>query len=231
MKSHKENIEEYLRLGGSSKTAKQLTIETLQNKSRLSYLISQLKPSEHTQESKPAAALEPITPEPEESKPIIVSERKGVFTDLICQYPVQLHSVYKKRFESWLEACSLKLKLNDIDPNNISEALDLQIKIIDSFDDFDKCQNALDRFNENNTIITVESGKDFSKLSPAEIILKRNNIRTNITKRKKTIQKKKDSLPTADSLDYIYKLNILNQKIEELQDLENQESELNKLIK
>lgn len=214
MKSHRENLEEYLRLGGSSKTAKQLSLESLQNKSRISYLLSQMKPED---------------PEPDE--PPKVAERKGVFTDLICQYPIGLHTAFKKRYECWLEACSLKLRLNEVNSNDQEAALYLQIKILDCFDEFDKCQNALEHYKINKRIMLVESGKDFSELSPAELILKRNNIRTNITKRKKTINKKKGLLPPAGSPDFLLKSNALSQKLEELQELENIESELNKLIK
>lgn len=229
MKPHRENLDEYLRLGGNPKIAKQLTIESLQNRSRLSYLLSQLKPVDIIEEN--AAYPEPVLITPAPPEPVQPPERKRVFTDMIFQYPAELHTAYKKRYEYWLEACSLKLKLNEIPEEDHSAAFDIQEKILKCFDNFDKCQNALDHYNKNKRIMSIDSTQDFTKLSSAELILKRNNLRTNICKRKKTIEKKRENLPDPESPDYNLKLSSLNQKLEELQDLENQESELNKLIK
>jgi hypothetical protein len=226
MKCHKENITDYINLGGDPKIAKQLSIESLPNKSRLSYLLTKLKPKKDLPE---VFKSEP-EPEPEPEIVSMEADRKTIFKDLLCQYPEELHSSYKKRYEAWLEACSLKIQLNNIDDKNVDGAIVLQKKILQCFDLMDKYQKALDHFNQNQRILIVETEKDFSNFSQSEIVLKRNNIRTNISKRKQTIKKQKENLPPENSPDFIHKLNKINQKIEELQELENQENKLNDLI-
>ena len=224
MKTHQENIQDYLSNGGDPKVAKTLTLSNLQNRGRLSYLLGKLK-------IKPAEKYDPgKVPDPEESaEPVKV--RKSVFSDFISQYPTELHATYKKRYEVWLEACSLKVSLNEVPDKEVESALIIQDKIMHCFNDFDKCQEALDYFNEHKRVLATKSNKDFSKLTPREVLQLRNLIRSNISKRKNTLKKKLSEMPDPSDDRFKMKQNALNRKKEELQELELQESELNKLLK
>lgn len=230
MLSHQENIKLYLSLGGDTRKIKALTAATLQNRARLAYLISQLqtKPDNLGQTVSKERKYEP-NPEPvDEPAPV---RKKGVFSDFISQYPVALHETYKKRYEHWLEACSLKVSLNEIPEDDSEAALIIQDKIMKCFSRFDACQEALDYFNEKKRVLPVKSSQDFSQLTPLELLKIRNNLRSQITKRKATIKKKQTELPDPEDDNFKVKQNALNRKIEELRELELQEKQLNDLLK
>lgn len=223
MKTHQQNIQDYLSNGGDPKVIQSLKISNMQNRGRLIYLLGKLN-------IKPAGLNTPVLREPEESaEPVKV--RKSAFSDFISQYPTELHATYKKRYEVWLEACSLKVSLNEVSDDDIDAALVIQDKIMQSFSDFDKCQEALDYFNEHKRVLATKSEKDYTELSPVEMLQQRNLLRSCISKRKATLKKKIDELP--DPIDDRFKMkqNAVNRKKEELQELELQEADLNKLLK
>ena len=228
MKTHAENIAEYLKLGGDSKKTRSLTSATLQNRARISYLLAQLPKTESTDQTH-KSAIEKPNPEPQ---PVAIPERKkGVFSDFISQYPVELHATYKKRYEHWLEACSLKVKLNDIPEDDEEAALEIQEAIMKCFANFDDCQEALQYFNEKKRVLPTKSGKDFTAMDGRELLQARNLLRSSISKRKATIKKKQTELPDPKHPSFKTKQNALNRKLEELRDLELQEKELGRLLK
>ncbi len=229
MNIHQENIKLYLSLGGDSRKAKQITASTLQNRAKLAHLLGQLqtKPDNLGQSVSKERKYEP-NPEPvDEPAPV---RKKGVFSDFISQYPVELHETYKKRYEHWLEACSLKVSLNEIPEEDSEAALIIQDKIMKCFSRFDACQEALDYFNEKKRVLPVKSSQDFSQLTPVELLKIRNNLRSQITKRKATIKKKQTELPNAGPDNFKLKHNALNRKIEELRELELQLKEVESLL-
>jgi len=227
MNTHQQNLKTYLSLGGDPKKAKQLTAANLQNRAKVAYLISQLQPQIEAKPTAPTihdSAIELTPAAPPERK-------KGVFSDFISQYPVALHETYKKRYEHWLEACSLKVSLNEIPDQDSEAALIIQDKIMKCFSRFDVCQEALDYFNEKKRVLPVKSSQDFSQLSPVELLKLRNNLRSQITKRKATIHKKHSELPDPEADNFKVKQNALNRKIEELRELELQLKEVESLLK
>lgn len=235
MNTHQENIKQYLSLGGDPKKIKQLTAANLQNRARLAYLLSQL-------ESAPASAtatINAVTPAVEiATSPVVVTapvpppeRKKGVFSDFISQYPTELHETYKKRYEHWLEACSLKVSLNEVPENDVEVSLVIQDKIMKCFKNFDACQEALDYYNEKKRVLPVKSSEDFSKLSPVELLKLRNNLRSQITKRKATVKKKQSEIPDPASDQFKMKQNGLNRKVEELREIELQLREVERLVK
>lgn len=230
MNTHQENIKLYLSLGGDSRKAKQITAYTLQNRAKLAHLLGQLqtKPDNLGQTVSKERKYE-SNPEPvDEPAPV---RKKGVFSDFISQYPVALHETYKKRYEHWLEACSLKVSLNEIPEDDSEAALIIQDKIMKCFTKFDACQEALDYFNEKKRVLPVKSSQDFSQLTPVELLKIRNNLRSQITKRKATIKKKQTELPDPEDDNFKVKQNALNRKIEELRELELQLKEVESLLK
>ncbi len=57
-------------------------------------------------------------------------------------------------------------------------------------ENFDKQKEILDHYNFHKRIMPTESKEDFSKLSPVELVNKRNSIRSLITRRKQTLEKR-----------------------------------------
>lgn len=231
MNTHQENIQQYLALGGDARKVKQLTVSNLQNRARLAYLLGQLRTKEDisVQNDVIKGQLKTMAEPPAPTPPPV--RKKGVFSDFISQYPTELHETYKKRYDSWLEACSLKVKLNEVPDADSDAALIIQEQIMKSFDEFDRCQEALDYFNKNKRVLATKSDRDFSQLSPVELLTLRNNLRTNISKRKGTIKKKQAALPDPGSDDFKMKQNALSRKIEELRNLELQLKEVERLMK
>ena len=113
-------------------------------------------------------------------------------------YPLELHPIYKKRIESFYEACTLKTQLNNLPEESEKEALELQFK----------------------RIMPFETKEDFSGLSPQELVNKRQKLYSRISKRKSTLlalDNRYKSCPEGASK--VSLLNKINQKKEEMQQL------------
>lgn len=221
--AHKELIEIYLSSGGDAKKIQLYKSFSNANHAKLKYFVKQLKVD--LPESKP------IKPEVKSAK-IIPEEknRKGIWNDLISQYPVELHKDYQNRYKYWLEACSLKVELNAVHRKDEKTAYELQEKIMFCFEKMDKAQKALQHYQDHKRIIKTETKADFSQLSPMELLLKRNSMRSNISKRNSTIDKMEESLPDASSPDFKRKLHSLNRKKEQLQEILNELEILEEMV-
>lgn len=224
--AHKILIEQYLSLGGSAQKVKAISSFSLGNHAKLKYFIKQLnaKPVEVT--NTPVVKLST----PPAGNSALPEKRKSIFSDLISHYPVDLHHAYKMRYEHWLEACSLKVMLNDVDVKDEETALEIQWKIFDNLEAMDKYQKALEYYGKNKRILETETKANFDDLSPIELIKKRQNIRSNISKRMKTFKKMESELPKKGADDYNLKLHLLNRKKEEIQQLKNMVTKLDEMI-
>ena len=218
--THKILIDQYLSLGGSKEKINSILSFSLGNHARLKYCIKQLNavPAK-IDTTKPASP----TTEPD-------SKRKSIFSDLISYYPVELHQAYKMRYDHWLEACSLKVLLNEVDIKNEEKALEIQWKMFDNLESMDKYQKALEYYNEHKRIIETETKETFDDLSPMELIKKRQNLRSNISKRINTLKKMEESLPEKGAEDYNLRLHLINRKTEEIQQLKNRVVKLDEII-
>ena len=229
MENHAKNIELYLSLGGDPKIASKHKSANLQNRAKISYLLSKIPKSEiKAAEEKPVIVKQSEivnTAEPEK-----VESNKPKFLGLITQYPVELHQAYNDAFAYWLQICSLKIQLNAVAPEERSAAYQIQKEMMLKFQKFDKCKDALDHYQENKRIFPTVAKNDFSGLSPAELITKRINIRSSITKRRQTIDKMEQNLPEESSPDYFKKLDSLNRKRESLQQSILDEEHLTELL-
>jgi len=225
---HKNLIDLYLASGGDAKKIQLYQSFSAANFVKLKYFVKQLKVElpENTKLSTPPTKLS--TPHPEPSAP--VKERKGIWNDLISQYPVELHQEYQNRYKYWLEACSLKVELNAVHYKDEKTAYEIQEKIMFCFEKMDKAQKALNHYQKNKRILKTETKVDFSGLSPMELLNKRNVTRSNITKRKATIKKMEDALPKSDHPDFKRKLHSVNLKIEQLQMMINELEVLEKMV-
>lgn len=222
---HKQNLEIYLNNGGSEKLAKSLKFPTLENRAKILYLIKDFPKNSNFIVSHNDIKKEMLQP-----KEKMLQPEKPKFLGLIAQYPVELHKTYQNAYRLWIESCGLKIQLNTIDDEDEESALEIQIKIFETMENFDKQKEILDHYNFHKRIMPTESKEDFSKLSPVELVNKRNSIRSLITRRKQTLEKRIAELPSKNDENYRIKENFINRKKEELQELELQLSELNKKI-
>lgn len=213
MDKHLQNIEIYLQNGGNPKIANRCKLPTLENRAKISYLISKF----------PKNFPKLSTPEPEPPEEKIITEEikreKPKFLGLITQYPVQLHSAYSECFSLWISICSLKLKLNAVAPDDEELAYEIQTDMLRNIHRFDRLKSALEHYNQYKEVLATESARDFSKMSPLELDKERRNLSSAICKRKQTISKKEKELPEKSSPLYHKRLEALNKKKRELEEL------------
>ncbi|MGD1319536.1 hypothetical protein [Chryseobacterium sp. 2R14A] len=225
--AHKELYQHYIVNGGDAKKVQLYKSFSPANYAKLKYFVKQLNidvPVPDTASVKNIS--EPVT----NLNPPVEKQRKSIFSDFISQYPKELHSAFKQRYDHWLEACALKVELNDVHRTDEETAYDIQVKLLDHLEKMDRCQEALDHYNKHKRIMLTETLADFSKLSPMELLKKRNATRSNITKRKATIKKMEDALPKNTDPEYRRKLHQVNCKMEQLRDIENELEKLEELV-
>ncbi|CAA0157250.1 hypothetical protein [Tenacibaculum maritimum] len=226
---YKKLRKEYLQKGGSEAfLAKISPIYSLQNEAKLRFELKRLKP----------VASENPTPTVVADKKEAISESVNVISQanslnnlgLISEYPLQLHSVYAERKQQFIKACSLKMQLNSLDSNEETKAFELQKQIISCFDFVDDANKQLGYYREFKRILPTKNKIDFSSLSPTELFQKRNTLRSNVTKRAKTIEKLKLELSTVPQKNKLRLQDKLSKKIEEIEKLKLQVDELTSLI-
>lgn len=222
---HQELLEQFRTLGGSEKLAQSLTPFSLKNFAKLKYELSKLEGKGQKTEGNPPDA---------KSEPPATIRQNKVFNDLIADYPVTLHPVFRKRWEVWMEACSLKIQLNALGENpkvDIETIFAIQWKIYRCFQEFDQCQTILKHYREHKRVMPFELGIDFTKMSEMEVFKYRNNLRALITRRKQTIEKLENQL-TEQSDDVAKKkmTHTINLKKEQLQEKINELLECNKIL-
>ncbi|UKB81253.1 hypothetical protein [Chryseobacterium sp. MEBOG07] len=225
-KTHKELLSKYFSLGGDQVMMKKLSSFSLVNHSKLKYLIKQFD-VQSTEEKK---EIESDKSESEPEIKIIIQKRESKFSDLISNYPQELHPVFKSRYDHWLSACSLKQQLNSVDRLDEITALKIQWEILGNIEAMEDCQRALDYYQDHKRILPIKTNKNFSGLTAIELLKTRNNLRSNITKRIKTLNQMESNLPEIGDKEYNLKLHLVNRKREKLQEYINQVTELDKLI-
>ena len=152
--SHKKLIEHYLSNGGDAKKIQLYKSFSLANFAKLKYFVKQLNIA-----IPEVTELEKTKPKPENIKS--EKERKSIFSDLISNYPKELHSAFKKRYDYWLEACSLKVQLNNVHRTDEQTAYEIMVRLWDSLEKMDHCQKALDHYREHKRILETETISDF----------------------------------------------------------------------
>lgn len=223
MEKHQQNIELYLSSGGDPKLAARYKSATLDNRAKLSYLLSQMNISYEKKENIPGQTLDIDRQKVDKPQkkvdlpPDPVEPDKPKFLGLITQYPVELHSTYHDAFALWLKLCSLKIKLNAVDTEDESSAYSFQTKMLRHIQKFDKCKRVLDHYLENKRILPTKSKNDYSNMSVLELDREKRNLAGLICRRKQTIAKMESLLPEVTAPDYNRKLAAINNKIEQLE--------------
>ena len=108
--------------------------------------------------------------------------------DLIADYPVALHGVYRAKREAWLRACSLKLTLNAIPMVEEDKARELQRQLWQLFSAMDNYDVVLQYWRNHKKILEPQK-EDYSRLTPVELVQRRNTLRSNIVSREKSLAK------------------------------------------
>lgn len=108
--------------------------------------------------------------------------------DLIADYPVALHGVYRAKREAWLRACSLKLTLNAIPMEEEDKARELQRQLWQLFSAMDNYDVVLQYWRDHKKILEPQK-EDYSRLTPVELVQRRNTLRSNIVSRDKSLAK------------------------------------------
>ena len=108
--------------------------------------------------------------------------------DLIADYPVALHGVYRAKREAWLHACSLKLTLNAVPMEEEDKAREIQWQLWQLFSAMDNYDVVLQYWRDHKKILEPQK-EDYSRLTPVELVQRRNTLRSNIVSREKSLAK------------------------------------------
>ena len=219
MKTHAENIAEYIALGGDARKVKLPEKESLPNRAKVLQMLTQMRktaPKILPQKSSPKVEQATEKQAEDPTTPAQTPPSKPTFLGLISDYPVQLHEAYTTAFSSWLEICSLKHRLNALPPQEEETAYNLQAQMHGLFQSMDKNRAALRYYLENKAVLPTKSVTDYSNLSPAQLVQKKANLKSLIHKRQQTIAKLVSELPPEDSSDYRKKVEQINRRREKL---------------
>ena len=171
---------------------------------------------------------------------------KGGRADLIADYPVALHGVYRAKREAWLRACSLKLSLNQVPMEEEDKARELQRQLWQLFDAMDNYDVVLQYWRDHKRILEPVR-EDYSRLTPVELVQRRNTLRSNIVSREKSLAKWEEQVKSeelrvkSEELSVkseggmtVRSLWVLNEKIarkrEEVEQMKLQVKEIEKLV-
>ena len=152
--------------------------------------------------------------------------------DLIADYPVALHGVYRAKREAWLRACSLKLTLNAISMEEEDKARELQRQLWQLFDAMDNYDVVLQYWRDHKKILEPQK-EDYSRLTPVELVQRRNTLRSNIVSREKSLAKWEAQAKGGEGMT-VRSLWVLQEKIarkrEEVAQMKLQVKEIEKLV-
>jgi hypothetical protein len=189
------NYEEGVAIYASLKTSKIKLLQLFRKKTAASYL-DKLKYELGKHKETEVVLLQTFTEHQKGESfssapaPIIapVKETPLYKQKLIRDYPTELHPVYIQQKNDYITACSLKIQLNNLpsDEERNDEALILCLEIERLFDAVELAWKQLDYWTDNKSILEIKTN-DFSKLSPAKLLQRRNNKRSNLTKAKKQL--------------------------------------------
>ena len=161
-----------------------------------------------------------------------VGGEQGKREDLIADYPVALHGVYRAKREAWLRACSLKLTLNAVPMEEEDKARELQRQLWLLFSAMDNYDVVLQYWRDHKRILEPQK-EDYSRLTPVELVQRRNTLRSNIVSREKSLAKWEEQAKSGEGMT-TRSLWVLNEKIarkrEEVEQMKLQVKEIEKLL-
>ena len=159
------------------------------------------------------------------------SQSPSTKTDFIADYPVALHGVYRAKQEAWLRACSLKLSLNQVPMEDEGKACEIQQQLWQLFETMDNCDVMLQYWRDHKKILEPVQ-EDYSRLTPMELVQRRNTLRSNIVSREKSLAKWEEQAKSEEGMT-VRSLWVLNEKIarkrEEVEQMKLQVKEIDKI--
>jgi hypothetical protein len=136
----------------------------------------------------------PQTPPPPPKEPDNLSS-KYYKPLLINMLPVELHAMYIEQKKDFATACSLKMQLNNLAPEDENTALKLCLEIERLFDKIEAAWKVFDHYTETKQILKINTNS-FYDLTPAQLLQRRNYKRSNLSKTKNKIKNLKQQLKT-----------------------------------
>lgn len=149
--------------------------------------------------------------------------------ETMAMYPMELHSTYRQRVSDFYLACELKFQLNSIADDDETHALAIIIQLDDLWTRIDRAWMILGHWKDHNRIMPTESHEDFSQVSGNKLVMLRDNLQSSISKREKTIESisaRVKASPEDRTL-----LNLLNRKLEQLEQKKIDLETIRKLLK
>lgn len=135
--------------------------------------------------------------------------------ETMAMYPMELHSTYRQRVSDFYLACELKFQLNSIADDDEENALKIIIQLDDLWTRIDRAWMILGHWKDHNRIMPTEGSEDFNSLSGNKLIMLRNNLQSNISKREKTIESMQERVKASPEDRTL--LNLYNRKLEQLE--------------
>lgn len=113
---------------------------------------------------------------------------------LYANMPYELREKAREKNNLFYQACELKLKLNSISEEKIDQALEIQEKIYKLFTRIDQIWSEIDYYKKHKVLIEPPQDIDLDALTIPELYKLRENLHCRKSRRKKTIEKKKEQL-------------------------------------
>lgn len=169
-----------------------------------------------------------------ESEPLLQeiikqSAKQSFEKETMAMYPMELHSTYRQRVSDFYLACELKFQLNSLADDDENAALNIIVQLDDLWTRIDRAWMILGHWKDHNRIMPTESHEDFSQVSGNKLLMLRDNLQSSISKREKTIESMQERVkasPEDRSL-----LNLLNRKLEQLEQKKIDLETIRKLLK
>ena len=168
-------------------------------------------------------------PEPLLKEIIKRSAEASFEKETMAMYPMELHSTYRQRVSDFYLACELKFQLNSIADDDEENALKIIIQLDNLWTRIDRAWMILGHWKDHNRIMPTEESEDFNKLSGKKLIMLRNNLQSNISKREKTIESLCERVIASPEDRTL--LNLYNRKLEQLEQMKIDLETIRNLLK
>lgn len=146
-----------------------------------------------------SANSQPLKAKDQEAQPPKAKDRSPYTSLQAHDVPKELRPVYQLQKQLYLKVCFLHKDLKQLAPEQEIEANELCLEIESIWDEIDLYWYQLDYYRDTNIVLKPKT-EDFSHLTDAQLLQRRNNTRTNLTKHEKSYTKLLENLPKTDSL-------------------------------
>lgn len=113
--------------------------------------------------------------------------------------PIELHPLFIQQKGEFANACSLKMQMNALLPEQQTKALEFCLEIERLFDSIEKIWKVFDHYTDHGEVLQLQVNK-YQSSSPAQLIKAEANKRASITKTKKRVAQYETALPTLTTL-------------------------------